>query len=154
VIETLDPATTETLLARLRALLVRDGSVEVGPPGVAADAGLSISSSDLPQAVEIAQRDDRVVIGYGTAAVEEAFEPAQTLDASDSFAGAREAVGDDLAVGAFVDLAGAVDLASLGAAFSPELSSALPYLERFTYLVYGAGDDGERTRYRVAVGIE
>ncbi len=154
LIETLDPATTETLLARLRALLLRDGSVDVGPPSVPADAGLSISSSDLPQAIEIAQRDDRIAIGYGAAAVEEAFEPAQTLDASDAFAGAREAFGDELAVGAFVDLAGAVELASLGAAFSPELASALPYLERLTYLVYGGAEDGERVRYRVVVGIE
>jgi hypothetical protein len=150
VVETLDPGVTESLIGSLRKELARDPTVELGP-GLPADAGLSIGSGELPEAFEVAQRGDRFVIGYGAAAVEEAFEPEQTLESSEKFTEAREAFGDELGVGGFVDIAGVIELASLGSAFNAELAEGLGYLESLDYLIYGAGDDGERTRLRLVI---
>lgn len=154
VIETRDPQLTQTLLGRLQRLIAREGQARLGPAPPGSDAGFSVASPDLPQPIEVVQRDDRVVIGYGSAATEDALEPEDTLADSEPFESARAGFGDEQGLAAFVDLTGAVELASVGAAFSPELSSAMPYLERLTYLAYGGSVDDDRSRYRIVVGYE
>ena len=154
LIETLDPALTQRALERLADIAPRRAGVPVGPPGVSSDAGFSVQPPGVPRPIEIAQRDDRIAVGYGPAAVEEAFEPAAGLEESDAFGAARGGLGDDFGVGFFLDVEAAVGLASLAAGQSPELQAALPYLERFTYLTSGGADDGERSSFRIVAGVE
>jgi hypothetical protein len=154
VIEDLDPAATADALAALRRLAER----ETGPgeritqPNVEGE-GYAFTSPDLPQPVNVVQRDDKLVIAYGDEATEEAFAPSGTLGESDTFTTAADALGD-YGVSLFVDGGPALDLAeSSGATADPGYAQAQPYLQHLAYLITGASLDEDRSRVRAVLGL-
>ena len=115
--------------------------------------GFAFTSPELPQPINVVQRDDRLVIAYGDEATEDAFEPADTLGDSDGFTSATDTLGD-YAVSFFLGIGPALDFAEAsGATSDPSFAQAQPYLEHLDYLITGGSVDDDRSRVRAVVGL-
>jgi hypothetical protein len=154
VVEDLDPAATADAIEALRRLAQREAAPGERVTQLAVEGeGFAFTAPELPQPINVVQRDDRLVIAYGDQTTDDAFAPTETLGDSDAFASASEALGD-YGVTAFVDIGPALELAeSAGATDDPEYAQAQPYFEHLDYLVTGASADEERSRLRVVLGL-
>jgi hypothetical protein len=152
VVEDLDPAATADALEVLRREAQREGEADIVPLGIEGD-GFAIQPPGAPEAINVVQRDDKLVVVYGDDATEDAFAPSETLGDAESFGAATEALGD-YAVSLFFDVRPALDLAeSTGATDDPTYAEAQPYLEHLDYLITGGSSDDDRDRIRVVLGL-
>ena len=161
IIETSDPAGSGELLAKLQTLIAREGGREVKVAPLASaggDQGFQITdpTGGLPQPIRVVQRDDRIIAGYGGAAVDQALSGAEapSLSASATFKSAQEVLGD-LGVDAFLSFAPVLALAeSAGVTADPGYQQAKPYLDGLDFLAVGSGADDDRSLLRLIVGLK
>jgi hypothetical protein len=153
--ETTDEAASAEALDRLGAVLERSGEVDVEP--AATGAGFTITIPGAPVGAEVVQDGDRVVAAGGAVSVEDVLDPGEgTLDDSEEFQAAREALGEDLQVGLYVsldELFGLVD-GIPGAGDDPDYREAKAYLDHLAYLIAGSRRDGERDLAGIVLGLQ
>jgi hypothetical protein len=178
VIESSDPDASADLIGKVQDLISREapeleveplastggdqgfqvtlpgGDVEVsgGEPGEPASASITPSPG---QPVTVIQRDDRIVIGYGGQALNQALsaDGAEPLDQTELFRRARDAAGD-LEIDAFAAIAPLLRVAeSLGLAEDPGYSQVKPYLAALDFLSVAAGADGDRGIVQLTFGL-
>jgi Protein of unknown function (DUF3352) len=152
VIEAKDPQAASKALGKLTDLLRNAGTTGFKPiPG-----GFSISDpKDLgQQPVEVVAKGDRIVLGYGAAATQQALDGSgQTLDSSPVFDDAAKSLGGtDLA--GFVDVATVLKLAeSMGATADANFQQARPYLQKLDFAAIGAGASGDTTTSKIVLKV-
>jgi len=152
VLETDDEQAASQAVDRLAMALQNQREVQVTP----SDTGFTLQVAGAPIGAEVRVEDGKVVLAGGGATVDDVLEPAETLDGSDRFNTAQDALGDDLTAAFFLDFAPVVSLIeSTGAATSdPSYQMAKPYLDRLDYVVAGSKLDGDRTSAAFVVGVK
>ena len=163
VIQSTDPTASARLLIRIQGLIKRRGDpseVRVQPlASTGGDVGFQLvdPTGELPQPIQVVQRGDRIVAGYGAASVEQGL-TAQTGTASlagnPAFTSAQSAIGD-LGIDAFLSFAPIFAFAEAsGAASDPKYQQAKPYLDAFDFLAAGSSTEDDRTTARFIVGLK
>jgi hypothetical protein len=152
VAEAKDPQAASDALGKLTDLLRNAGATGFKQ----IPDGFSISDPEQlgQHPVEIVAKGDRIVIGYGEAATQQALDGGgQTLDSSPVFDDAAKSLGGtDLA--GFVDIASVLKLAqSMGATFDAEFQQARPYLQKLDFAAIGAGASGDTTTSKIVLRV-
>ncbi len=150
VAEAKDPQAASETLGKLTGLLRNAGANGFKQ----IPNGFSISDPQLGQPVEVVAKGDRIVIGYGAAATQQALDAGgETLDSSPAFDDASKALGGtDLA--GFVDIAPVLKLAeSMGATFDANFQQARPYLQKLDLAAIGAGASGDTTTSKIVLKL-
>jgi hypothetical protein len=133
-----------------------------GPRLEGATDGFSVTAPG-GRAIEVAQRDDQVVAAIGgESPAAETIEPEETLEGSDSFDAAADALSDDYAGAFYVGLQDFLTVAQKGSiddspgddATFGDYEAARPYLEPFDYVIAGTGADDGRNLTRIVVGLD
>lgn len=153
VIEAKDRQAASENLGKLTDLLRNAGATGFRQiPG-----GFSISDpQDLgQQSVEVVLKGDRIVIGYGQKATEEALSggSGQTLDSNSAFTDAAKALdGTDLA--GFVDIPTVLKLVeSMGVGSDSGYQQARPYLQKLDFAAIGASSSGDLTTSKIVLKV-
>ena len=163
VVESKNPETSAQLLTKLQDLISREAPPQVKVQPIASatgDQGFQISgrAAGLQQPISVIQRQNRIIAGYGRAAVNQALGSdggaAQPLSGSPAFKGAQDAVGE-LGIDALLSFAPAIQLTeAAGAGADPDYKQAKPYLDSLDFLALGSGNDDDRSQLRFVVGLE
>ncbi len=146
IVETSDPAATERVIARLRALAgsANDPSMSVGPLAVPGGEGFTVRDDDEPQPFHVFLEDDRFVVAYGDDAARNAISPSETLGSSPEFAEATQSL-DGYDVSFYLAVDQVLQLVEdAGARSEPDYQEAKPYLDPLGALIggtKGSGDD-------------
>lgn len=160
VIETDDPGGSARLLPKLQKLITQQDSdvVRAGPLASTGDGvgfQLSFPGSDLRKPIQVVQRGDRIVAGYGRAAVDQALSAEDGgLPQHPSFGRAQDEL-ESLGMDLFLSLPPVFRLAESGGAKSdPDYQRAKPYLDGFDFLALGTGAAGDdRGALRLILGL-
>jgi hypothetical protein len=157
IVESEDQDAAASLLSRVESLIRREGEgIRVQPLAAAeGDAAFELidRTGELPQPVRVLQRDERIVVGYGSRALTQALEPGRTLAGSDAFGRAAQAVGE-LGLDAFIAPSPALELArSLGGDADADLESVREALQGVDYLAVGSGARDDRSLVRLVLGL-
>jgi hypothetical protein len=155
VVETERGEAAANLIAALRRESLGSGEIvrplTGGGPGV---EGFSLVIPDAPSTLNFVAADDRLVVAYGEDAAAAALEPDDTLESSDEFGAATAALGEEFAVGLFLDFGPITELLDLAATADPSIEAALPYLEAIDFVVAGSSSESGRDRQRFFLGLE
>ncbi len=155
VIESNDPQAAQDTVSKLTDLIRQSGGTQGFKqiPG-----GFSVTNlQGGAKPVEIVAKGDRVVVGYGDAAAQQALAGGsgggETLDGSKYFSDAAKALdGTDLA--GFLDIQAVLRLAeSLGANSDANYQQIRPYLGKLDFAAVGAGSSGDLTTSKVVVKV-
>ena len=151
VIETDDEAAASAALDDLAKALSSERSVDVQET----PEGFQIQVQGAPVGAEVALRDGKIVFAAAGATVDDILSPGETLDSSDRFGTASDALGDDLTPVLFVDVPRIFELVeSTGQEpTDPEYQASKQYLGAIDYVVAGGGSDGDRMISRFVVGV-
>ena len=180
VIESKNQEASAALLTKVQDLISTQalGELEVEPlASTGGDQGFQVtvprdtstSSTTIPpgttpspgpgaQAVSVIQRDNRIVVAYGGAALNQVLagkgSGSEPLTSNPAFRSATDAAGD-LGLDLFLEFAPVIELAeAAGASESPEFQRALPYLDSLEFISSGSGADGDRSLVQFIVGLE
>lgn len=149
VLEATDEAAASETVDKLQAALGKEPSLGVTPT----DDGFEVQVP--PASAEVAVRDGKLVLAAGAATVDEALSPDSTLDGSDRFGTAREALGDDLVPSFYLDFLPVVQLIEsipeVGS--DPDYQEAKPYIDALDYLAAGSKLDGDRASGSIVLGV-
>jgi hypothetical protein len=152
-LETTDEDASEATLDDLERTLGEIRSLRIEPLD-GDEPGFTISPSDAPVQIVVAQREGRVVAGLGEKSIDAVLEPDDSLGDSDAFGSAADALGDDYAASFFLDFEPMLELIeSVGADDDPDFQSAKPYLDHLDYVVAGQRRDGDRNVMRLVLGL-
>ena len=155
VVTTDDPAAAESAIQDLSRLARRAGTPGVRPtPG---GTGFTIRDPQElgPRPLVVESAEDRIVVAYGQEAADAALAGGggDTLDSSEAFSTATDALGEAEPAG-FVDFAPVIQLAeALGASQDPDYAVAKPYLDKLDFLAFGSGRDGEFLTSKVVLAL-
>jgi hypothetical protein len=155
LVQTKNPDLTGRLLSQFQQLL-QLGGAGVRPLQLSGGGtGFQINDPNIaPAPIEIAQQDDKLVIGYGANSAERTLTPAHSLGDSPTFSSAKGQV-SDLGTDLFLDLPKVFQLAeATGGKASPGYLQAKPYLDALTYLISGSGSKGDQTEVKAVVGLK
>lgn len=155
ILEAAEPGELAAILDRLERGLRGDPAVRVDPLEGEGE-GFTLLPRDVPIQFPFALRDDLLVAGLGTAAVEHSFEPDSGLLDSEPYREAAEGLGDELAPVAYIDFERMVELLDGLPGFwsDPDLAGARPYLERLDRLAGGVRADDGRALLRLRLVIQ
>jgi Protein of unknown function (DUF3352) len=159
IIETKDEEASGRALAALERVSKdqADGAgTEVGPLSAAGGGeGFTVRGGGIPKPIHAFQRDGRVVFAYGDTAAKDAIDPGEKLGDSADFTGARDSLGDDVDVSAYVLMQPIFDLIdSTEAASDADWQKAKPYLEPLSAIVSGSSGGGDDLRYAFKLIVE
>ena len=148
ILEATDESAAQELLDGLRTAFSTDPRVRVSP-GEAEGEAFSVGPSDVPIEFPFVLRDGLLVGGLGEQSIEQVYEPDTSLEDSDAYDAATEALGDEFPIGALVDFQTLVGFfEGLNTADEPDLAAALPYLARLDVFAAGASEDDGSTTVR------
>ena len=158
VITTDDPETIASSLESVNDLLKRERV-----PGYTAITGNATgfairNPQELgPRPLVILTAGDRLAVGYGEKATEQALSPSQGEGLADNpvFGDATEAL-DGVDPSGFVDFASVFELIENvrpDVLSDTDYQQARPYLEKLGYLVFGSGEEGDLTTARFILGL-
>ncbi len=155
VVETSDDQASAQTLDDLQRRLSRIPEVRISPLSTGGEQGFSLTPSGTPIQVQFVQRDGKVVVGLGSDSVDQVFSPDSTLNDSDSFESATDALEGDFSPVTFVDFLPLFQLVESfpQVAEDPDYQRAKPYLDHLDYLVIGGRSDGGRDSIRVVLGL-
>jgi len=150
VLESLDPPASRRTVAALGRYLAGRPGTSVGPLGLpVAGTGFSARVAGLPARLFAYARGNRVVLALGARAAFDALDAPRKLGQSAAYRHAAGQLGGTLLPGAWVDLPAVTRLAgALALARTPWFRAAAPYLERMTYVMFGA----KRNKRRILLG--
>ena len=141
VIETKDEAASGRFLAAIERLARTQGGgqVELAPRS----GGFTATMEGVPQPVHAFQEGGRVVFAYGERAASDAIDPGETLGDAPDFTEARDSLGGDYDVSAFVLMQPIFDLVeSTESANEADWQEAKPYLEPLDAIIGGTSGEG------------
>jgi Protein of unknown function (DUF3352) len=151
-LETTDEESSAATLDSLRRSLSRIRSLRIEP--LDGDSGFTVSPADAPVQIVVVQREGRVVAGLGEKSIDAVLEPDETLDGSDAFGSATNALGDDFAASFFLDFEPMLELfESTGADDDPGFQSAKPHLDPLDYVVTGQRHEDDQSVMRLVLGL-
>ena len=163
VIETSDVEASRNTVEKLHDYLAKDGAPiqELTMPGV---EGFSIQGPPIPQPVNVAVGDDRVVVAYGNLATEQALETEVTLEENENFQAAQDALGEDFSVAGyfeadpiqtFIEAAALAELASTDPEQADRYNEDIkPFIDPLSFFVFGQKVEGETSVTKLVVGAE
>ncbi len=159
VVESTDPAATRRAIEGFQRILrAQAGGTDarVGKLGVrGADAGFTLTTSELPQPIHLFLASRRFVIAFGDEAASEAIDPTGTLEDETTFSQAKQSLGSDYTVSTYASVPAALLLAEgLGASGDSDYAKAKPYLTVLGALVGAARSAGNgqlETKFRLTV---
>jgi hypothetical protein len=154
VLETNDQAASAQTLDQLQRALGSDPEIRVEPLTEGQEHGFSLTPAGAPIQFQVVQRDDKVVAGLPNS-VDEVFSPSSTLDDSDAFNSATDALGEDFSPVTFVDFGPLFQLVDSfpQVQSDPDYRGAKPYLDHLDYLVLGGRRDQDRAELRMVLGL-
>jgi hypothetical protein len=154
VLETSDEQASAGTLDRLQRLLGSEEGLSVQPLTDNGDTGFSITPAGIPVELRVVQRDGKVVAGLADS-VEDVLSPSSTLEDSDAFNSAADALGEDFGPVAFVDFVPLLELVEgfPQAGDDPDYRNAKPYLDHLDYFVLGVRRDDDRAELRMVLGL-
>jgi hypothetical protein len=156
VIESKNPDRSEATIKTLGDLAAAQGA-PVSPVEIEGLSGFAVSNPpELPQPVNVVAGGDRVVIAYGDSATREAIEASDTLDGSEAFQEAGEALGDDFNPSFYLEVPAVVSLIE---GFMPTddptyQQDVKPWIDPLTHIVAGSKLEGDTLVQRVVIGAE
>lgn len=156
VVESTDPATSSATVDQLAALLQQQGiPTEPFSAGGAEGFAVEIPAPGVTERV-VVLAGDRVAIAYGEDAAVAALESSDPLSESEAFQTATEGLGDGFTASGYFDVDAMQELAeAAGASQYPEYEEDVePWLDPFTYVTFGAREDGGRLVQRLVIGID
>jgi hypothetical protein len=155
VISSDDPARAAKLIEQFRNLALVSGQGGVGPSKVGKGLTLRNPQELGPQPLTITTQGDKIVIGYGEQATEQAASGGgKTLVDDPTYQKAVDALGGD-GVSGYFSLSKIFQLADgLGAIEDAGYQQARPYLDKLSYAVLGSGAGGDWQNSKVIVGVK
>jgi uncharacterized protein DUF3352 len=154
VLETNDQQASAQTLDQLQRALASDPEVRVEPLTEGQEHGFSLTPAGAPIQFQVVQRDDKVVAGLPNS-VDEVLSPSSTLDDSDAFNSATDALGEDFSPVTFVDFGPLFQLVDSfpQVQSDPDYRGAKPYLDHLDYFVLGGRRDQDRAELRMVLGL-
>lgn len=108
--------------------------------------GFSIQAAGAPIGAEVALEDGKVVVAAGAATVDDVVNASDTLEGSDRFNIAKDALGEGETPSFFLDFAPILSLVESSGSSDPDYQAAKPYLDALDYVVAGSKlEDGRAT---------
>jgi hypothetical protein len=161
VIDSKNPALSRAAVAKLGALLRRDGgSVQRAAIG-GTDAAVAVHLSGLPVVLDIANGRDsngstKFVIGIAEQSVEAALNPSSTLSGAASYGTASAALGEGIQPSVLVEFPTLLGLLEgVGLSEDPSVSPFIPYLRSLGTLSGGGKSLGNGIeRFRLVLGLQ
>jgi Protein of unknown function (DUF3352) len=148
IFEATDEGAAQELLDGLQTAFSTDPRVRVSP-GDSEGEAFSVGPADVPIDFPFVLRDGLLVAGLGEQSVEQVYSPETSIEDSDAYGAATEALGDEFPVGALLDFQTLVGFfEGLNTADEPDLNAALPYLARLDVFAAGASEDDDSTTVR------
>jgi hypothetical protein len=153
VLEATDEGAASDTIGKLETALKGNPQLQVSPSD--SGDGFSIQVAGAPVGAEVALQDGKVVIAFGGATVDDVVSASDTLDGSDRFTAAREALGEDVTPSFFLDFSPVISLIeSTGQATQdPSYQQAKPYLSALDYLVSGSRVDSDGSLFSLVLGL-
>jgi hypothetical protein len=155
VVTSKDPAASKAAIPKLKRLL-SGFDVKVAPlsgPGTGGATGFSVDvGGPIAGGIQVATKDDKFVIAYGSSALKDALDGGDALGDSDPFktaAGLLEGTKPSL----FLDTPQVVKLLSSVAGSDEDFAKAKPTLDVFGPAAAGASRDGDVWRLKAAVAV-
>lgn len=153
VIRASDPARAAAALPKIKAALQK-GGVPIKPLDMGGFEGFSIQDKAMPEAINVALADERVLIVYGRDSTLAALGSDPSLAGSESFTAAKSSLGDGFAVIGFLDIGSIVGLFESAASSDPIYQNNVkPYLDRLSSVAIGSKKDGDHTVTRVVISV-
>jgi len=161
VIDSKNPSLSHAAIAKLGALLSKEGgSVQpISIPGT--DAAISARVAGLPVELDIANGrsssgQTEFVIGLGEASVTDALNPPSTLSSAASSSVAATTLGEGARPSVLVEFPPLLSLLEgVGLSEDPSISKVLPYLRSLTTLAGGGKSlGGGIDRFRLVAGLQ
>jgi hypothetical protein len=152
VLESTDDDAATAAIGKLQSALGHSNSLQISPT----DTGFSVQIAGAPVGAEVGLQDGKVVLAVGADTIDDVVSPSETLDGSDRFNAATDALGDGVTPSFFLDFAPVISLIeSTGQATQdPDYQSAKPYLDALDYLVSGSKVDGDRSTASIVLGVK
>jgi hypothetical protein len=149
IFEATDESAAQELLDGLQSAFSVDPRVRV-TPGDSEGEAFSVGPADVPIDFPFMLRDGLLVAGLGEQSIDQVYAPEETsLEDSDAYGAAAEALGDDFPVSALLDFQTLVGFfQGLNTEDEPDLNAALPYLARLDVFAAGASEDDGSTTVR------
>ena len=155
VIGSTDDARAEAAFAKIVGLIGKQTGAAPRPIEVdGAAAAFAIAAPGAQRPIVLARGEGRVVAAYGEAAASAALAPDAKLGDDDSFAAAREILGDGMEPSFLLSIADAVALAHALGATDADFDKARPYLETLGVITSGGKAEDDRVQSRVAVTLK
>ncbi len=161
VIDSKDPARSRAAVAKLGALLRRDGGSVQRASVAGTDAAVAVHLSGLPVVLDIADGRDssgktKFVIGIGEQSVEAALKPSGTLSGATSYGTASAALGEGIQPSVLVEFPTLLGLLEgVGLSEDPTIAPFVPYLRSLGTLSGGGKSlGGGIERFRLVLGLQ
>lgn len=157
VIESNDPGKTARLLEKLEEVVTQQG-IGTEREELAGLEGFSVQIPGVPARV-YALGGERLVIAYGEEAATAAAGEGATLEESEHFAAAQDAVGEDFNISFYLDVDAAQEFGEAVAGFAGAPMDVYeedvkPYVDVFTHVVAAAKSEGDTIVQKLVVGVE
>ena len=161
IVQSNDTELTGRLLGQLQGLITAAPSGRAKAltlPG--GGTGFSFSDpTEAPQPFEVAQQNDKIVVGYGAGSAQQALAGSGgaaggQIATTPAFAAAASKL-ESLGVDLFLSFPTVFQFAeSQGASQDPEFQQAKPYIDALDYLAVGSGSEDDRPSVRLVVGLK
>jgi hypothetical protein len=155
VITTPDPAAARRLVAKLGALIARQGAssgVRVGATSIAGGRGVRIRSPRLPGSINLVVRGSRLVAAYGDAATRSALRPTSKLADSPDFQQASATLGQGATTALYVSFGPIAQL--VGSSGSSDAAQAQRILGALKNLVIGGTTQGNTATGKIVINLK
>jgi hypothetical protein len=148
VVETKDEAASKRFIDKVAALVHSAGRVTR-----TAD-GYELRTSELPQSIQLFQRDGKVVLAYGGAAARDAIDPPERLGDTQGYKDAQEALGGGYDLALYLSFPQVVSLVDSLAGDDDTWVKIKPYLEPLGALAAGAKKEGDQLRSAFGITVK
>lgn len=153
VIRATDPARAADAMPKIEAALQRSGA-PVKPLDLGQFDGFSIQDKAMPEAINFVLADERVLIVYGRDATLAALGTDPSLAGNETFGAAKAGLGEGFAVAGYMDFQSIVALFEDQASSDPVYDNDVkPFLDRFSFVVFGSRTEGDRLVTRAVIGV-
>jgi hypothetical protein len=155
VVTSPDPAAARRLVAKLGALIARQGAgsgVRVGAASVAGAQGVRITSARLPGAINLVVKGNKLVAAYGSAATRAALSSRSTLASNPAFQRAAATLGTGATPSLYVSFGPLAQL--VGSSGSSNAAQAQRVLNALSSLVAGGGQQGGNAVAKIVVNLK
>lgn len=151
VLEATDEQAAADTVQKLQTALSKERSLQIS----GTDSGFDITAAGAPVGAQVAVEEGQFIFAAGADTVDDVLSPPETLEDSDRFGTAQDALGDDLVPAFYLDFLPVLSLieSSGQVGDDPEYQAAKPYLDALDYVVAGSQIDGDRTIGSFVLGV-